>query len=85
MNAENLSNWGRVGAELGQCWIMLDNVGNLQYVHCIQSLIISFPDFICHMHVDVLGDGTVCMSQLSGDGLYWDSSFCHQGCVGVSE
>ena len=68
MDAENLSNWDNVGTMSGQCWIMLEN---LQYVHGIQSPVISFPDLIGHMHV-------VRMSELTGDRFDRDACLFHE-------
>ena len=64
---------------------MLDNVGNLQYADCIQSLIVSFPDLIGDVHVNPLRDGAVRMSELTADGLDRDTGLRHEGRVRVTE
>ena len=64
---------------------MLDNVGNLQYADRIQSLIVCFSNLIGHVHVNLLRDGTVRMSELAADGLDRDTGLRHEGRIGMTE
>ena len=64
---------------------MLGNLGNLQYVHSIQSPVIRFSHFVCDVHVNLLRDGAVSMSELSADGLDRDTGLRHEGRVCMTE
>ena len=59
--------------------------GKSEDLHQIQAAVIRFPDLIGDVHVDLLRDGAVSMSELTADGLDRDTGLRHEGCVRVPE